>query len=199
MADGEIIVYAFPGVEWSEGHLASIAAHFTSRNIEALITSGEYVSLSARGHEKPAVIRRQAQFFGSPIAAQTCGLGEGVPLATFVHRRGLIDRFGRFDERLAHLAESDFVWRMFARVATALDTQQSIALRERDDEPSAALRDPSAYLATLKWIYSAQQVEPLLAARRSAHLETLTEAAMRYTRGDASRSTAAFTALARGV
>jgi O-antigen biosynthesis protein len=183
LANGEVVTYADADSEWTPTHLETIAAHFHASAIDALIVAADYET-----REGSLV----ANVVGSSVAQAMVGVNEGIPLAAFAHRRGIVDRLGRFDERLEHLVEFEFIFRMFSQVQTGLDPRSSVLIHEPDARYAPALRDPQGYLATLQTLYRDLEVAPEVTARRELHGGELTTA---LARGNTGR----FAALTRGV
>jgi glycosyltransferase involved in cell wall biosynthesis len=200
LAGGEIICYADPGVLWPADHLERVAGHFHDRAVEALVFSGDYVAYRADTAGAPATVdvAHLEGFAGSRRAEQTVHVGEAVPLSVFCHRRGILDRFGRFDEQLNHLTDFEFVSRVFDKINTGLDERHAVLLRRRVDLPTRAMRDPSGYLNELQIVYARGTVAPEIAQRRQRHLTLVHGELSAVARGE-SRDPLRFDTLLAGV
>ncbi|HTU70579.1 MAG TPA: glycosyltransferase [Candidatus Baltobacteraceae bacterium] len=194
LASDEIIVYAEPGVRWPSDHLERIAAGFASAKIDALVVRAHLIAI--RGDD---VVTRIDDFAGSSVANRTAAVGEGIPLAAFAHRRSVIDRFGRFDERLQHLADFDFITRVFGSVNVRIDDESTVTIARPFDRPSPPLQDPRGYVAALQAIYNARPVQPETAARRRTHLQRIVSELNAIGAGSSPRDPIKFAEIARGL
>ncbi len=171
LAGGEIVTYAEAGGTWPPGHLERIARHFSSAHIEALIVPVDFVARQTDGTlHGTGEVARIAGFGGSAIANEAALVGEGVPIAGFAHRRSVVDRYGRFEESLPHLATAEFVMRLFSVVSVGLDDAMPVTVHRRIDRPVAALADPAGYVRALQAIYDARPADAPTGARRQLHL-----------------------------
>jgi glycosyltransferase involved in cell wall biosynthesis len=174
LVHGEIVVYAEPDAVFPSGHLRRIASDFRSGSIDAVIASCDFaVYRSDAASGEYVEVSHLKDFAGSTIAQTALQVGEAVPLSAFAHRRGLIDRLGRFDEALAHLTSFEFIMRIFRRVNTALDDENKIIMRRRLDDVPAALLDPNGYLSVLKTLYERNPADAETSKRRDTHFSRM--------------------------
>jgi glycosyltransferase involved in cell wall biosynthesis len=200
LAHGEIVAYAEPGALWPVDHLRRIASDFRSGPIEALIVPCDYIAYRSDPASRQDVeVAHLKNFGGSTIAESALLVGEAVPLSAFAHRRGLIDRLGRFDENLAHLTVFEFVMRIFGKVRTALDDESKVVMRTRLEDIPAAMLDPNGYLSALRTVYARHPVDPETSARRCGHFSRMKAEFEALLSGTLARDPVRFAALTRGV
>ncbi|MHB8147417.1 MAG: glycosyltransferase, partial [Vulcanimicrobiaceae bacterium] len=171
LTNGELVTYLEPGVRWPSGHLDRLAQTFAQQPVDLVIFPADLIidRLVTNGPEH-VEIARFAGFAGTPVAQTTVHVGEGIPLYALAHRRIVLDTVGTFDERLPMLADVDFVQRLLVVSRIAADDRLPVEMHQLPDAPHQALRDPNAYIASLRALYNARPADAPLAALRESHL-----------------------------